>query len=223
MSVFVLAHRLDFKAERAAAVRALLRVPYDQLEDVYKELDGLSPAGPASGCCDLFIFHRQCGEAVFRYVLQHALLQSGTRSDHVLVPDAIRDAFLSDEETPWKLDVSRLSQSDNHCAGGCFAVLDVHDDPAWDVFRAKSMPGWWLRYMYHIAVDIRERPLETRLVTNVDMLQKTMNAALECSECRVLFLPRFIAYVVGLEGEIEKFHVGLEGRWDSFVERMSVF
>ena len=75
-------------------MRALFPVPYDDLEDVYKKLYGLSPAaGAASGYCDLFIFHPQSGEAAFRHILQHAFLRSGTHLDYIPIPDAVPDAF----------------------------------------------------------------------------------------------------------------------------------
>ncbi|KAM5534433.1 hypothetical protein V8D89_011900 [Ganoderma adspersum] len=215
LRVFVFAHRFGFRAERAAAVRALLHVHYGVLQDIsVEELDEI----PASVYYDLLRFHRGFGQGVFQHILQHALLQSGTHPEHIRIPDAIRDAFFSDEETPWKLDVLRLSEPDNHCADICFAVLDAADDPAWDDFQRKSMPRWWLRYVHEIAVRLQRQPLETRIVMDVDILQGSITTALECSECRVHFLPRFIAYAEGLKRELERTHARMEACWDNFIE-----
>ncbi|TBU22118.1 hypothetical protein BD311DRAFT_770930 [Dichomitus squalens] len=120
----------------------------------------------------------------------------------------MRDMY---EEIQWKLDGAHLAKKHGY---KCYTVLRERDDPAWHQFRKKSVPSWWLMYVYRVAVLLRDRPLETNIATDRIAVQDAITTMSACSECREHHLPRFLAYAQGLEKSIQCAHGTLTTWWD---------
>ena len=228
LRVFALAHQYRFLEVRAAAAHALLRLPREDLRNLYvEELEDVS----AEAYFRLLEYHDKCCQVASARVLAHALTSAETRISSAppspmtsgrgaeransrdrnggsAKGNKSRSASHPSNPFPgvWSAGPSNpgsiLTTNRGHTYT-CHVLLDETSSAAWAHFRTHSTPRWWIMYLYKVALMLRQQPWG-QVALDPGLRQRAIARALECECCRGVFLPGFQEYAENLAREVNR-------------------